>query len=168
MIDQAATSRGRLFTTFGTVLYVGVASGRLCHGTIDSSLANAVLVCDPPHGRIVHEDEGSLAAIACGTECCRTVGGVDASTAPTVLEIIGLERCLVALRAEGAFICAESDGRITLSRSECRDWESFRVENAGGKDRGWVSFGYGRSCRFRTDIAAPCSRIERRRCDQPD
>ena len=46
MSDLSTAPRARLFTAFGTVLYVDVASGELRHGPIESSPANAVFVAD--------------------------------------------------------------------------------------------------------------------------
>jgi hypothetical protein len=44
-----------------------------------------------------------------------------------VFEIIPIDGGRVGLTAEGLFLCAEGDGRVTLSRSQCSDWESFRL-----------------------------------------
>lgn len=55
MSDLSMAPRARLFTAFGTALYIDVASGELRHGPIETSPANAVFVVDlssaRPHRR---------------------------------------------------------------------------------------------------------------------
>jgi hypothetical protein len=60
-----------------------------------------------------------------------------------MLTVVDLERGLVGLEANGTFLSAEPDGRITLSKSWCSLWEFFLlsedlagapVDAAGAKD----------------------------------
>src|SRR5579871_4690988 len=92
----------RLFTTFGTALYLD-PSGELRHGPIDSSPDNAALVADKGAVGLAAKD-GSLL---------------------TRLDVVPLERGMFALTTAGRFVCAEPDGRVSLSRTGCSLWECF-------------------------------------------
>ncbi len=134
MSDLPALRPARLFTTFGTVLYVDSVSGELRHGAIETSPANAVLV---PHaapvplrrfGSLMYEQEGLRKPIAMSAgnfSVMKSVEGSDSSVAAVELEVISLERGLVGLKWEGQFLTAEPDGRIDGSRTWCSTWESF-------------------------------------------
>ena len=77
---------------------------------------------------IMHDAAGSLQPIARQTDGCWLASPgerADPSAKLTVFEIITIDAGKVGLKAEGLFLCAEGDGRITLSRSECRAWELF-------------------------------------------
>ncbi len=133
MTDLFAQPRARLFTTFGTVLYVDVTSGELRHGQNESSPANAVLVTDEGSsagsrsGRLMHEVEGPLQPIVCSSECSYSSVSANAPRAagPTQFQLVQLERGCVGLQSEGLYLCAEPGGRITLSRLVCSGWECF-------------------------------------------
>ena len=129
-----AVRPARLFTTFGTVLYVDSVSGELRHGAIESSPANAVLaphappVLLRPSGYLMYEWEGLRKPIAmsAGSFCVfKSVEGNDSSNVAAELEIIPLERGLMGLKFEGLFLTAQPDGRIDGSRPWCSTWESF-------------------------------------------
>ncbi len=76
MSDLSTAPRARLFTAFGTVLYVDVASGDLRHGPIESSPANAVFVADPssaaPHRRgwLMYDTGDSRELLVCHADRC--------------------------------------------------------------------------------------------------
>ena len=121
----------RLYTTWGTVLYVDDASGQLRHGAIETSPANAVFVADPTsteerrRGWMMHQ---GFDPIACGALSCRAVShanGADPPPVSTLLELVPLERGLIALRAGGVFLCAQPDGRLDLVNPVCSTWECF-------------------------------------------
>jgi hypothetical protein len=133
--------RARLFTTFGTVVYVH-AAGQLQHGAIESSPANALFVADPswtgtrPRGHLVHEREGVCEPIACSPSRCISVSKVerhDGSMMQTSLEIVSLERRWIALTGGGLFLHAEADGRVTLSGTVSSIWEAFWHPKAGAR-----------------------------------
>src|ERR1700752_2256503 len=106
MTNLARSSRARLFTVFGTVLYVDVVSGHLRHGPAETSPANALFVADPvwrdAHRvvRLMHDKGDSMYPIACLSDHCQTVSstgnGGDLANA-TSLKLIPLERGLIAL-----------------------------------------------------------------------
>ncbi len=134
MIDPAAAPHARIFTSWGTVLYVDPASGELRHGPIEASPENAVFIADPmaaePHrqGWFMWVAGEKLEPIACGALSCRTIAAtepVDPPVAPTLLELLPLERDLIAFRAAGRFLCAQPDGRLDLANTVCSTWECF-------------------------------------------
>ena len=131
MIDLPAAPRTRLFTTWGTVLYVDAETGQLRHAAIETSPANAVFVPDPAstgerrQGWLMHE---GFDPIACGVLSCRVgshASGGDPPPTPTLLDLVPLERGLIAFRAGGLFLCAQPDGRIDLANPVCSTWECF-------------------------------------------
>jgi hypothetical protein len=118
----------RLFTTFGTVLYVD-ASGELRHGSIESSPANALLVAHTSGEAVwlTAKDGDARRVIVCSDERCQ-VSSSDVSEPferEVALELLPLERGLIALRAAGRFLCADPDGRVSLSRPACSTWECY-------------------------------------------
>ena len=132
MSDLSTAPPERLVTVFGTVLYVDAASGELRHGPIEGSPSNAVFVGEGSSGCIMHDIAGSLQPIACRTDGCWVAsqgGSAGPSAKQTELEIVPTYPGKFGLKAEGAFLCPESDGRVTLSRSECRAWEMFYFED---------------------------------------
>jgi glycosyltransferase involved in cell wall biosynthesis len=134
MTDPSTLPPARLFTTWGTVLYVDAVSEQLRHGTIETSPANAVFVADATstrerrQGWMMHASGEALDPIACGALSCRsfsTINGGDPPPLPTVLELVPLERGLIAFRAGGVFLCAQPDGRLNLANPVCSTWECF-------------------------------------------
>lgn len=134
MTNVAAALPARLFTTWGTMLYVDTGSGELRHGAIDTSPENAAFIADPAaaehcrRGRIVLTANGIFEPLTCLPDCSLRAPGTyqrNEKSAGTILELVPLERGLIALRAGGRFLCAEPTGSITLSRSVCSVWECF-------------------------------------------
>jgi len=134
MISKSEVPPARIFTTRGTVLYVDPISGELRHGATETSPENAVLVAESMEtgaggwGRIVCTANGRCESIICRAAlsvCESRAYGADRETGATRLELLPLERGLIALRADGQFLCAEPTGRITLSRPVCSLWECF-------------------------------------------
>ena len=158
MTNPVVSPPTRIFTTWGTVLYVDPASRELRHGPIDGSPENAFFLADPrpegsrPRGRLALGFGESAQPIACQPERSLALGASDekgqAATA-TMLTVVDLERGLVGLEANGTFLSAEPDGRITLSKSWCSLWEFFLlsedlagapVDAAGAKDHVYAGF----------------------------
>jgi hypothetical protein len=128
MMDEAAVRTMRLFSSWGTVLYVDVASEELRHGPVDRSPANARFAADGADGQIMYQTAGSFRPIAFGVDRCRAIeriGTSDEAASPAVFELVRLREQWVGLKADGLFLCAEPDGRVTLSRQACSAWESF-------------------------------------------
>ncbi len=127
-----ANSRPRLFTTHGTVLYVDPTSGELRHGGIDQSPRNAFFLSADSTGRIVHETAGDLRQTICLPHRSHAIGRAEGGEPqePTFFEITRVRRNWFALKATGRFLCAEPDGRVTLSRELCQAWERFLITDA--------------------------------------
>ena len=76
MNDIPAAPRTRLFTAFGTMVYVDAVSGLLRHDAFDDSRANAVLVADPrvtqgpQTASLMYDAGGVLEAIVVSSEGC--------------------------------------------------------------------------------------------------
>jgi hypothetical protein len=123
----SVTTSNHLFTVHGTVLYVDTASGELRHGPPHSSPINASLVSDGAYGQIECD---TAQPIVCLRDRCQTVESASkrgGPSAPTILEVVSLESRTVGLRAAGVYLCAEADGRVTLSRRVRSEWEKFRL-----------------------------------------
>ena len=108
MSDLASAPRARLVTAWATVVYVDAESGELRHGHHDSSPANLVFVADPDwpgprrRGWLVHDAGGANDPLVCRAGRCICVSRLQsegASVTPTVLELIPLERGLIAFKA---------------------------------------------------------------------
>ena len=130
MIDPSGRRETRLFTTLGTALFVDVTTAELHHGSLEESPGNAVFVTEPGmsrSGRIMQHSDGVYRPVLCGPEGCRVLGDAAASDtrAGTRLEMVPLERGLIAVKSDDLFLCAEPGGRISLSRALCSLWECF-------------------------------------------
>jgi hypothetical protein len=125
--DLRRLPRARLYTTFGTAIYVDPDSSELRHGPAGSSLANALYACPgglfngSGPGWILHQAAGSLEPVVGGHERCHA----SAVGVATEFEGVAVDRCLLGLRANGRYLCAEPDGRVTLSRAGRGPWETF-------------------------------------------
>ena len=133
MISKSPALPSRLFTTHGTVLFVDPLSGELRHGPLEASPANARALLDGPRTRIVHDAAGSLRPIVCDADRSGTTdskSSAEGAVTPTVFELVTLYQRWIGLRSHGCFLCAEPDGRVTLSRKVCSSWESFLPSEA--------------------------------------
>lgn len=124
----------RLFTVFGTVMYVEPVTGELRHGPIESSPANAFFESDQSsggtnrQGRLIHAVDGSPEPIACYPDTCFSVSQSQRENRPvhpTTFELISLERGLLTLKSGGLFLSAIPDGHLRLVASVCSTWELF-------------------------------------------
>jgi hypothetical protein len=133
-MSDSARVGSRVYTTHGTVLYVDGISRELRHGPIVSSPVNALFLPDGSHGRIMYDAGDSLQALSCSSgrsELLACAEAQDSETDDTTrslpLEVVRLDLGLIGLRARDLFLCAEPDGRLTLSRPHCSSWEKFRL-----------------------------------------
>jgi glycosyltransferase involved in cell wall biosynthesis len=140
MNDLSSAPRARLITAFGTVLYVDTASGELRHGAAETSPANAYFVVDQSaagpyrQGFFVQDSGDSRELIACGPNSSRCIARADGHSGPTALELIPLERGLVAFTAGRRFLSAIPDGRVILAPPWCSTWELFLASEDWGSD----------------------------------
>ncbi|MBM2714229.1 glycosyltransferase family 25 protein [Mesorhizobium caraganae] len=124
----------RLFTAFGTVIYVEPFTGELRHGPVESSPANAFFESGNRsgganrQGRLIHAVNGSAEPISCYSGTCFSVSQSqreNQAVDPTIFELIPLERGLLALKSGGVFLSAIPDGQMRLSAPVCSTWELF-------------------------------------------
>ena len=134
MSDQSAYLRSRIFTSWGTVLYVDSATGLLRHGPVASSPENAYFVADPdiwksrPVGSLAQMESNSfrpIARLANQHMSASATTKTEMAAQEIALSIVELEQGLVGLEADGIFLSAEADGQITLSKNWCSTWEFF-------------------------------------------
>ncbi len=132
MTIQSDTPPARLFTTWGTVLYVH-DSGELRHGPRDTSPGNVLLVTGAPSTgihqcQLVHDTGLTHEPIVCMGEHSWSASSVEAMAspgAPTIFEILPIERGLLGLKCGTLYLTAHSDGRLTLVTKWCSTWECF-------------------------------------------
>ncbi|MER9197303.1 glycosyltransferase [Mesorhizobium australicum] len=134
MTKQFQSSPARLFTAFGTVLFVDPFTGELRHGAIEDSPVNVFLDADwaPTDGyrrsQLIFAADGLQQSIHCFAAMCHTSPTSPSKDRPdtgTTLELIPLERGLLALRSGGHFLSAIPDGRMMHQASVCSIWELF-------------------------------------------
>jgi len=124
----------RVFSVWGTVLYVDPATGQLRHGPIDESPENVIFVVDRTlpgsklRGWLVHDLGDSLQPITCAAHLCWSAAVSaegEPAEGPTPLALVELERGLVGIEADGRFLGAQPDGSVILVTPRCSLWEFF-------------------------------------------
>jgi hypothetical protein len=124
----------QVFTTHGTVLYVDLTTGELRHGSPAVSSPNVKVLLQGPNAQIAHlMMAGTLKPIAFSADGSRSLAQAartDEAATPTLFEVIQLDQGRVALKAQGFYLSAERDGRITLDRKKCLGWENFTLREA--------------------------------------
>jgi lipopolysaccharide biosynthesis glycosyltransferase len=129
----------RLMTHWGTAVFADLARGMLRHGPKESSPMN-VTVSERLGTAYLHHvaSDGNRYAIGVAPSGASTQDAPlsQPATRSREFEVIpittGDEQITFALRSTGLFLCAENDGRITLSRSAIGPWEAFRpAKNTG-------------------------------------
>lgn len=118
-----------LFTYWGTVLYYDTEKQELRHGPIDRHASNVKLVtCGTPaepavSAILVVEASGEFLAVACGPDSSIPSHAADS----TVFRFASVASDRISLAAQSLYLCAEEDGRITLSKPIRGDWEAFTI-----------------------------------------
>lgn len=132
MNPPAQGRRTRLWTVFGTLVYVDAASGALRHGAAEHSPRNLALAGDgdalasTPGVCLVHEAaEGPRPIVSTSGGLCAS--GDPGSSGPTRFEVVPLDNGGVGLFAGGFYLCAAIGGEVTHSRPQCGPWEHFRA-----------------------------------------
>ena len=126
----------RLFTSHITVVFVDTVSGELRHGPLDGSPPNVFLVRNGDVAQLQYVDRnGKRTDIVCLPEYSAILGSETVRQnnnmfAGSTFSFVPISRGTFALSDGGQFLCAEYDGRITKSRSVCREWETFHFGNA--------------------------------------
>ncbi len=132
--DSQVSSRSRFFTSQGTVMFVDPISGELRHGPPEGCPSNVVLVRDGERAKLTFVNAGCQEDIVCWSEYSAAVGSEKAQKhrsqiTGTVFTYIPTANEEFGLAERGKILCAERDGRITLSRPFCLAWDAFRISN---------------------------------------
>jgi hypothetical protein len=132
-------SHAWLFTSHGTVIFVDNMSGELRHGPLQASPPNVLLVREGERARLSFVGTHGPREIACGSEYSASVGSERQRSSNETAATVGSELTYVPIDGEefgltehGRFLCAEPDGRMTLSRATCQAWESFHLRTEAG------------------------------------
>jgi hypothetical protein len=124
-------SINRLLTKWGTALYVDENSGSLRHGPTNATPANVRLLFDGQKLMLAHTTRGSPRPIACAIDgSALAADGNGGRTSGTRLSYVwsgSWDPMWFGLEADGLYLCAEQDHRVTLSRKVLRDWECFAL-----------------------------------------
>ena len=136
----AQTDLRPILTYHDTLVFADIASGRLRHGPPGSSPRNVFLAASggkayllyvtPDQGRYcirVPKERQHLAANLTRFEPMPWIQGF------RIVDGGALAKNAIALSYDSHFLCAELDGRITLSRPRIGLWELFRTEDAIGR-----------------------------------
>ena len=130
------TRLARVKTTWGTVIFADEDCGTLRHGPEASSPRNVMLADNKGTAYLFHiAPDGTRYSVRVTPE---TQGpGKDAPPgeitaqfqAFRVMPVIADERSGFGLQCGGLLLCAEADGRVTLSRKTLGPWERFQLVN---------------------------------------
>jgi hypothetical protein len=126
----------RVFTSFNTVFYADAASGEIRHGLFGQVPDNVTLHITDGTATLHAIDGGAARPVRCAAEGCRVIAASseDGQAHGTTLQVVGVGIGAIALSDGGVFLCAESNGQVTLSRASCGDWEQFRAIATGGDE----------------------------------
>jgi FkbM family methyltransferase len=122
----------RVFTAQGTVLFVDPITRELRHAVPETSPRNAGLQLDGERGTFMCVADGARQPVVCGRDRSWSISNAEASEAPTVIKLARMARGWTGLTANGLFLCAEADGRVTLSRKACESGEIFVLPDHAG------------------------------------
>lgn len=124
----------RVFTSHGTTLFVDISSGELRHGSFQRCPSNVVLMRDGALASLKFSDKSSSRTLVYLASFSSTIDSSkldslnnDLPASGHALSLCCLENNEFALSQDGMFLCAEPDGRVTLSRVECNTWERFHT-----------------------------------------
>lgn len=147
-----------LITSWGTMPCIDPASREVRHEPQSVAPPTVWLITEPSlesepvSGWLVHGVGEGVEPIVCGVDKSFAAPNVEPSEhslAPTQFEVVSLGSDKIGLKSEGRYLCAEPDGRLTLSRSTCGEWERFgasTVEVAGALAQQPRSLFSQRSC----------------------
>ncbi len=120
---------GRLKTNRGTVVFADVESGTLRHGPDASSPKNVILADDKSTAYLLYlAPDGERYSVGVSPERRDADGGSRAGAQAYHVISIGADGHLgFGLQSCGLLLCAETDGRVTLSRNVLGPWEWFEL-----------------------------------------
>ena len=142
---------GRLMTSSCTEVYLDEKSNSLMHGDPDTCPHNVMLVSIEGlaiffHCPGIHEPRVLSLPFEINSRNLDPADPSVSATETSRLTVVGdilFGDSLFGLIAGNTFLCAEPNGRITLSRSACNDWELFRIKALDLFDAGLIEQGIG-------------------------
>jgi hypothetical protein len=121
-----------LTTWHETIVMVDIATRSLRHGLVGASARNAYFAVNGARGCILRMAvDGSLHAIQ--VPPAPGGGAINSASpdgAPQLFDVVPVDGGGFGLRNQGLYLCAEPDGRVTLSRSQLSWWETFKAVTA--------------------------------------
>jgi Glycosyl transferase family 90 len=122
----------RIRTHWGTLVFADTESGTLRHGPEASSPNNVMLADNKGTAHLFHiELDGERYTVDIALEGGGADEGSTASGFPERFQafriVLAEGRLVFGLRSGGRLLCAEPDGRITLSRTVLGPWERFEI-----------------------------------------
>lgn len=123
----------RLLTHHEAIVFANLAAGTLSQVPQEAGIANIALFLSPEFGCLMYiAPDGNRHSAVIEPEPDQRApqpAEQDTTPAPQYFEVVRLpdDPGSVALRRGGLFLCAEPDGRVTLSRDKIGAWEVFRL-----------------------------------------
>jgi hypothetical protein len=120
---------------WGTILFADVATGSLRHGKPDTVPRNVVLAAQDGVAYLLHLASDDRRYTVCPLPpSMRALSAQDPTKPRTWLRAFRLvpsagqtKSALFSLRNFGLFLCAETNGDVTLSRGAAGPWECFSL-----------------------------------------
>jgi hypothetical protein len=132
--DPPETRLGRVKTHWGTVIFADTDRGTLRHGPESSSPSNVILAENRGTAYLFHvAPDGSRYTVRVTPERQGlSKGSPPGETAARfqafrTLPATADEPSVFGLQSGGLLLCAEADGRVTLSRNTLGPWEGFQL-----------------------------------------
>jgi hypothetical protein len=126
--SRYANNARRLFTSWNTSVYIDDRTGRLRHGQGSAHPADVRLALELARATLLHAGAEPERPIHCVGEVC-ALGQVGGGTEFEYIWSAGWSEVWFGLRHKDLYLCAEPDGRITLSKTELKKWERFTLRN---------------------------------------
>lgn len=129
----------------GTLAYFDVAHGCLRQAVGLDAPANAGLIIEDGLATLVYREATAWMPLD-GLNASGQIGRAPAHAAPLRFRVHRMTGGTIGLEANGAWLCAEADGTITLARHVAGPWESFLPLTSPERDflteiaaRDWIS-----------------------------
>jgi len=135
----------QVFTSHGTSVFVDTSSGEVRHAALENSPNNTVLVRLGSQAYLRFVDSGIEKEIIHLSDYSAVIGSDRLSgfeildfISGNMFNAINITDREFGLEQNGKFLCAELDGRITLSRSACEIWERFHFRQDASESSGTI------------------------------
>jgi hypothetical protein len=129
-----AVKLGQVKTYWDTVIFADLETGALRHGPEIGSPNNVILAEDDGTTylfRMIPDGHSYAMRITAERRGTGETPIPDGSRAFRMRAVAGGERFVFGLQNGGLLLCAEADGRVTLSRSALGPWERFKLSARG-------------------------------------